>query len=73
MRRKLLALAIALLSLLLLAQAGAPWHRRRRPGLRPNHILTARVLPSDWPAEPVSPRRVDPERFAREMMSFLLD
>jgi hypothetical protein len=49
---------------LLVGQARGPWSARRRPGLRPNQLLAERVLPEDWPAEPASPREVDPARFA---------
>jgi murein DD-endopeptidase MepM/ murein hydrolase activator NlpD len=43
---------------------GPPWQARRIRGVRPNWIATARVTPSDWPAEPPSPARIDPNRFA---------
>jgi hypothetical protein len=62
-RRVLLALAVLALALTLVGQA-RPWRPRRRPGVRPNHHLTARVLPNDWPAEPAAPREIDAARFA---------
>ncbi len=55
----------ALMALASIALAdGAPWRARRTPGLRPNYIATARVLPTEWPAEPESPSRIDVARFA---------
>jgi murein DD-endopeptidase MepM/ murein hydrolase activator NlpD len=57
---------VLVLSVLLMAP-GRPWRARRRAGLRPNHILTERALPSDWPAEPRSPQTVEPEAFARAL------
>ena len=56
-------MALLCLAACLVGQA-RPWRARRRPGVRPNLILTERVLPSDWPAEPSTPRDVDPARFA---------
>ncbi len=53
-----------LLALLVSGQARGPWRARRRPGRSPNAVLAARVLPSEWPGEPTSPRTVDPDRFA---------
>lgn len=44
-----------------------PWRRRRRPDIRPNRRALTLVAPEDWPAEPPSPERVDPERFARAL------
>lgn len=64
MRR--ITIFVLALSVLLIAP-GRPWRTRRRAGVRPNYILTERVLPSDWPAEPRSPERVDAERFARAL------
>jgi murein DD-endopeptidase MepM/ murein hydrolase activator NlpD len=43
---------------------GAPWRARRTPGLRPNYIATARIAPTDWPAEPASPESIDAPRLA---------
>jgi len=66
MRR--LGVTLAVLSMALaLAAPGRPWRARRRPGMRPNFILTDRVLPSDWPAEPAAPPSVDPARFSRAL------
>ncbi len=68
-----LALFVLVLSILLIAP-GRPWRARRRPGLRPNHILTERVLPSDWPAEPRTPQSIERTRFAhalRAMCGFM--
>lgn len=64
--RRTTAILVLALSILLLAP-GRPWRARRRAGMRPNHILTERVLPADWPAEPRAPQRVDPARFARAL------
>lgn len=57
-------LALIFLSLALFGNERPPWAARRRPMPRANHIARARVTPSDWPPEPPSPARVDPERFA---------
>jgi hypothetical protein len=65
-RRALVVIVVMATALVLLAQA-RPWRARRRAGMRPNHILTARVLPEDWPAEPASPRSVDAARFGRAL------
>ena len=46
------------------AQARGPWPTRRRPGLRPNDILTERVPTTAWPREPETPRTLDAARFA---------
>ncbi len=63
--RSKLALAVMLIALLLLTgQARGPWRARRRTGRSPNAVLAARVQPAEWPAEPASPRTVEPERFA---------
>ncbi|MFN9813218.1 MAG: peptidoglycan DD-metalloendopeptidase family protein [Deltaproteobacteria bacterium] len=50
-------------------QARGPWPLRRRPGLRANTLLAERVLPEDWPAEPLSPREVDVARFSQALRS----
>ncbi len=42
---------------------GPPWRARRVRGMRPNLIATARVAPTDWPEEPPTPGRIDPDRF----------
>src|SRR5690242_18209907 len=65
-RRLGIALAVLSVSVLLVAPAH-PWRARRRVGMRPNQILTERVLPADWPAEPTSPATVDPARFAHAL------
>lgn len=63
-----LSVSLLVIALLVTAVAvegqGRPWRPRRRPGLRPNQILSERVLPADWPAEPASPRAIDAARFA---------
>jgi Peptidase family M23 len=59
-------IALLVLSLVLLGLA-RPWPTRRRPGVRPNYVLTDRVLTTDWPAEPASPRAPEPARFARAL------
>jgi len=69
MRRLAATLALCVLGVFVaevLADA-APWHRRRRSGLRSNRRATALVTPDDWPGEPVAPTEVDPERFARAL------
>lgn len=73
---RLSRLALVVVSLvfsaLALGQARAPWTARRRVGLRPNQLLADRVLPSDWPAEPESPRHLEVERFARALRALCL-
>ncbi|UJR81865.1 Hypothetical protein I5071_39300 [Sandaracinus amylolyticus] len=64
--RRTTAILVLALSILLLAP-GRPWRARRRAGVRPNHILTERVLPADWPSEPRTPARIDHARFARAL------
>lgn len=61
-----IAVAILALASLLVAPT-RPWPTRRRPGVRPNFVLTERVATNDWPTEPVSPSRIDPARFARAL------
>ncbi|MDQ3031876.1 MAG: M23 family metallopeptidase [Myxococcota bacterium] len=60
------AIFVLALSVLLIAP-GRPWRARRRPGLRPNLILTERVVAGDWPAEPRTPRTIEPAAFARAL------
>jgi len=62
--RWLVPSCLLLLGVLLVGQARPPWSARRRPGMRPNRLLAERVLPEDWPAEPTTPREVDPARFS---------
>jgi murein DD-endopeptidase MepM/ murein hydrolase activator NlpD len=62
----ILLVGLALVTLTSAALADdAPWRARRTRGVRPNHMATARVSPSDWPAEPESPAEIDPNRLAR--------
>tara|TARA_B100001750_G_scaffold168529_1_gene136972 strand:+ start:499 stop:1761 length:1263 start_codon:yes stop_codon:yes gene_type:complete len=73
--RRLPAILAASMALLLLGEAfigpaladGAPWRRRRRPGVTINHRAESIVNPADWPAEPRTPDTIDPERFARAL------
>lgn len=59
---------LVVLALALMGQGRRPWHARRRPGLRPNYVLTERVEVADWPREPDSPRgALDVDRFARSL------
>ncbi len=50
-------------------EAGVPWRRRRRRGVRPSRRAMQLVSIADWPSEPASPPRdrIDPERFARAL------
>lgn len=65
MRRIAAVLALVFLALVLVGQArGGPWRARRRTGRSPNLVLAARVLATEWPAEPSSPAAIDPDRFA---------
>ena len=41
-----------------------PWSERRRPELEVNRMALERAKAEDWPEEPASPAKVDPERFA---------
>lgn len=62
------AVAVLLLGLAIDVVADAPpWRRRRRPDIQTNHRAATLITPEDWPAEPSSPREVDPERFARAL------
>jgi hypothetical protein len=66
--RWLKLLAVVLCALAVMGQGRGPWRARRRPGLRPNFVLTDRVEVADWPREPDSPRgALDVERFARAL------
>lgn len=59
---------LLLLALGVMGQGRSPWHARRRPGLRPNCVLTERVEAVDWPREPASPRgTLDVARFAASL------
>lgn len=61
-------LPLVLVGLALMGQGRAPWRARRRPGIRPNIVLTDRVAVADWPREPDSPRgHLDVDRFARAL------
>ncbi len=69
-RSMLRRLVLAALLLGLVVEAGAdalPWRRRRRPDIQTNRRAATLITPSDWPAEPASPREVDPDRFARAL------
>lgn len=44
-----------------------PWAARRRPLPPINRMAQARVQIEDWPAEPSSPARADPARFAQAL------
>ncbi|MBZ0120140.1 MAG: peptidoglycan DD-metalloendopeptidase family protein [Sandaracinaceae bacterium] len=67
MRRAAVVLLLFALGLVMMGGDRPPWLARRRPGLRVNQLVRARVEPADWPAEPESPRQVDPARFARAL------
>ncbi len=67
MRRAALVVSLLCLGLVLVGQARAPWRARRRTGRSPNAVLAERVPTTEWPAEPASPRTIDPDRFAAGM------
>jgi murein DD-endopeptidase MepM/ murein hydrolase activator NlpD len=69
MRRAIVFGLLTVLMVLSMATEAPPWRARRRPNLRPNFMADARVHPGDWPAEPSSPREVDPARFQRALRS----
>lgn len=67
MRKVSVYALLAILCVLAMGTEDPPWRARRRPNLRPNHIADARVLVTDWPAEPASPAQIDPTRFQRAL------
>ena len=67
--RSLLARCVlAALCLVLLAGVRAPWRARKRANVPlPNKMADIRVALAEWEAEPVEPKSVDPERFAKAL------
>lgn len=60
----LFVLVVVALATMGQATRRSPWAQRRRPGREANLLLSERVLESDWPREPSTPRNIDEARFA---------